>query len=82
MIYQLWHESRDNWICGRLNDTTGEVNILHNRDIEQSHQHHAKTSYNRLSRYLWTRQSKLPALNLSWPIKPLYDDLYYRPLTR
>jgi predicted secreted hydrolase len=80
MVYQLRHESRDHWISGSLIDPSGEVTILDNRDIGLTVQ--SSRTINTTPKISndtaitlpldWT--IKLPALNRSWHIKPLYDE--------
>ena len=81
MVYQLRHDTGDNWISGSWISAEGEVTPLGKGDIELNSSSESQiTSNNNRSITLpldWTisvSTSKLPALNRSLTIKPLYNE--------
>ena len=81
MVYQLRHDTGNNWISGSWISAEGEVTPLGKGDIELNSSSESQiTSNNNRSITLpldWTisvSTSNLPALNRSLTIKPLYDE--------
>ena len=81
MVYQLRHDTGDNWISGSWISAEGEVTPLGKGDIELNSSSESQiTSNNNRSITLpldWTisvSTSKLPALTRSLSIKPLYNE--------
>jgi predicted secreted hydrolase len=81
MVYQLRHDTGNDWISGSWISAEGEVTPLGKDDIELNSSSESQiTSNNNRSITLpldWTisvSTSNLPALNRSLTIKPLYDE--------
>ena len=81
MVYQLRHDTGNDWISGSWISAEGEVTPLGKGDIELNSSSESQiTSNNNRSITLpldWTisvSTSNLPALNRSLTIKPLYDE--------
>jgi predicted secreted hydrolase len=81
MVYQLRHDTGNDWISGSWTSTDGEVIALGKNDIElNSSSERQITTKDSTSITLpldWTisvSSSKLSALNRSLTIKPLYDE--------